>query len=72
MVIKIQERWSCFFISYNYGYVMTTCKTYLKSSKYSSKIYQIFARIPYNSYFGNTSKYDASDSKEAAYREVPL
>ena len=32
----------------------------------------MFARIPYNSYFGNTSKYDASDSKEAAYREVPL
>ena len=51
--------------------LMTLCKSHLeKLPKDSNKICQLFARIPYNTYFG---KYDEiSDSKEEIFRGVPL
>ena len=47
--------------------LMTLCLE--KSSKYSNKIYQLFARIPISE---NIPKYDISDSKEDTYRAVSL
>ena len=49
-MIKNAKNIECFSVSYNYG--VTICKPCLeKSSNDSNKIYQLFARIPYNSYF---------------------
>ena len=42
------------------------------SSKDPEIIYQLFARIPYNSYFRKRVKYDISDFKEDTYPGVPL
>ena len=50
MVIKNAKKIECLSVSYNYA--VTICKPCLeKSSNDSNKIYQLFARIPYNSYF---------------------
>ena len=50
MVIKNVKKIECLSVSYNYA--MTICKPCLeKSSNDSNKIYQLCARIPYNSYF---------------------
>ena len=50
MVIKNTKKIGCLSVSYNY--VVTICKPCLeKSSNDSNKIYQLFTRIPYNSYF---------------------
>ena len=50
MVIKNAKKIECLSVSYNYA--VTLCKPCLeKSSNDSNKIYQLFARIPYNSYF---------------------
>ena len=53
--------------------LMTICKPCLeKSSKDSNKIYQIFERIPYNSYLGKYLKYDTVHSKEDMYLGITL
>ena len=50
MVIKIAKKIECLSVSYNYA--VTICKPCLEiSSNDSNKIYQLFGRIPYSSYF---------------------
>ena len=50
---------------------MSISKSCLEKS--SMEIFQLLARIPYNSYISeNTTKYGISDSKEDTYPDVPL